>query len=185
MRLFAAVPLPEVALVQAAAILADLRERPWPVRWVRPEGLHITLKFFGDVVPERYDTIAEMMGFAISGTPALKLSLARAGAFPDLKRPRVGRLELAGDITGLVLLQDRLEQGGLQIGFPPEGRPFYPHITLGRVKEGQRLPGEAPAELEAVVGDAAFEADRVVLFESIQTEIGPKYDSRAELILGQ
>lgn len=184
MRLFAAVPLPEQALAEAGEILARLRESGWPVRWVRPEGLHITLKYFGEVVPERFDTIAEMLGFAISGAPRLPLSLAGVGAFPSLDRPRVVRLDLAGDTHGLELLQDRLERGGLRIGFPPEGRPFHPHITLGRVKEGQRLPPEAAPLLRSVRGGQPFEADRVVLYESIQADFGPSYDPRSEILLG-
>jgi len=184
MRLFAAVPLPEQALADAGAILDSLRASSWPVRWVRPEGLHITLKFFGEVVPERLDTIAEMLGFAVEGVPRLKLSLAGAGVFPDLQRPRVVRLELRGNTEGVELLQDRLERGGLRIGFPPEGRPFRPHITLGRVQEGQRLPAEASAVLTAVGARPEFEADRVVLYESFQTPHGPVYDPRAEMVLG-
>lgn len=184
MRLFAAVPLPEVPLAQAGEILAAFRDTPWPVRWVRPEGLHITLKFFGEVVPERFETIAEMIGFAVSGVPRLTLSLSGAGVFPDLQRPRVVRLELGGNSAGLELLQDRLEQGGLRIGFPPEGRPFQPHITLGRVKEGQRLPRGAAGALAGVVATPDFEVDRVVLYESLQTPFGPTYDPRAETVLG-
>ncbi len=184
MRLFAAVPLPEDTLAEAGSILAGFRATAWPVRWVRPEGLHITLKFFGEVSPDRFDTIAEMIGFAVADMPRLPLSLAGAGAFPSLHRPRVVRLELAGDTHGLELLQDRLERGGLRIGFPPEGRPFHPHITLGRVKEGQRLPPGAADHLLAVGARAAFEADRVVLFESIQADFGPTYDPRAEFLLG-
>lgn len=183
MRLFVAVPLPEAALADAGAILAGFRALPWPVRWVKPDGLHITLKFFGEVGPERLETIAEMVGFQVEGLPPFQLSLAGAGAFPDLTHPRVVRLNLAGDTSGLEVLQDRIERAGLGIGFPPEGRPFHPHITLGRVKEGQRLPREAALSLQRIPAGGVFSADRVVLFESHQTPFGPRYDARAELQL--
>lgn len=184
MRLFAAVPLPETAQADAGAILSRFQDLPWPVRWVRADGLHITLKFFGEVVPERFDTIAEMLGFAVAGVPALRLAITGVGAFPDLTRPRVIRLNLGGDTHGLELLQDRIEQGGLRIGFPPEGRPFQPHITLGRVKEAQRLPRDSTTRLAGVPAGDSFPAERVVLFESIQTTFGPRYDPRAEVMLG-
>jgi 2'-5' RNA ligase len=183
MRLFVAVPLPEAAHLEAGAILAGLRGLDWPVRWVRPDGLHITLKFFGEVAPERLDTIIEMVGFAVAGMPALRLSLAGAGAFPNATHPRVIRLDLDGQTSGLELLQDRIERGGLAIGFPPEGRPFHPHITLGRVKEGQRPPREAGQTLRRIHPGVEFVADRVVVYESHQTPGGPSYDSRAELTL--
>lgn len=184
MRLFAAVPLPPGAQAEAAEFLSRLREEPWPVRWVREDGLHITLKFFGDVIPERFDTIAEMLGFATDGMSPMQLSIAGAGAFPGMERPRVIRFDLAGDTIGLELLQDRLERGGSEIGFPPEGRPFHPHITLGRVKEGQRLPLEARGMLEGLPGLVPFQADRVVLYESLPGPLGPLYDPRLEIPLG-
>jgi 2'-5' RNA ligase len=183
MRLFVAVPLPETALVEAGAILAGFRSLEWPVRWVRPDGLHITLKFFGEVASERLDTITEMVGFAVAGLPALRLSLASVGAFPNLTHPRVIRLDLAGQTSGLELLQDRIERGGLGIGFPPEGRPFHPHITLGRVKEGLRLPREAGAIMRQVATGSEFAANKVVVYESHQTPSGPAYDPRVQLPL--
>jgi 2'-5' RNA ligase len=69
------------------------------------------------------------------------------------------------------------------MGFPPEGRPFRPHITLGRVREGHRLPPGAIDQLENVAPGTAFLADRVVLFESRLTPAGPVYGARVELVL--
>jgi len=176
--------LPAAAHAAAAAVLEQFRASDWPVRWVRPDGLHITLKFFGEVVPERFDAIEEMIGFAVRGMPPIHLTIAGAGAFPDLVRPRVLRLDLGGATNDLELLQDRLERGGLGLGFAPEGRPFHPHITLGRVKEGQRLPADAAELLGAVAPQPMFRADRVILFESLPGEMGPRYDPRLELELG-
>lgn len=181
MRLFVAVPLPPEAQAAAAESLDHLRAQEWPVRWVREDGLHITLKFFGEVMPERYDTIAEMVGFAAEEMGPMTLTIAGADVFPSLARPRVIRLDLSGDSAALELLQDRLESKGLGIGFPPEGRPFHPHITLGRVKEGQRLPGDARRVLDSVRRGEAFVADRVVLFESLASPLGPRYDPRMEI----
>ena len=139
MRLFVAVPLPPPALETAAGLLRAVRPLEWPVRWVRDDGLHLTLKFFGEVTSDRVEAIEEMVQFATAGMAPMELSLSGAGAFPSARRPRVLRLEISAG-PDLELLQDRLERGGEQIGFAPEGRPFRPHITLGRVKEGQRLP---------------------------------------------
>ena len=183
MRLFVAVPLPPEAQAAAAEVLGRLRGEEWPVRWVREDGLHITLKFFGEVMPERYDTIAEMVNFAVDEMGPMTLTIAGAGVFPGMARPRVIRLDLAGDSAALELLQDRLERKGLEIGFPPEGRPFHPHITLGRVKEGQRLPAGAQKTLEAVPGGEPFFADQVVLFESQSGPFGPRYDPLLEITL--
>lgn len=183
MRLFAAVPIPDPAREQILSLLGHLREGDWPVRWVHDEGLHMTLKFFGEVAPERLDVIQEALRFAASGTGALPLQLADLGAFPSRSRPRI--LWVGLDPTPpLELLQDRIERGCEAIGFPPEGAPFQPHVTLGRVREGQRLP---PSGLAAHAGDfekVAFVAPELILYESLLTTTGPRYESRLTIDLG-
>jgi 2'-5' RNA ligase len=177
MRLFVAVPLPPPALAEAGERLRTLRALDWPVRWVRDDGLHITLKFFGEVTSDRVDAIEEVLQFATAGMAPIELSLSGGGAFPSPQRPRVLRLEVtaAGDLE---LLQDRLERAFEQIGFAPEGRPFRPHVTLGRVREGHRLPADAMRRVEELPPGVPFLADQVVLFESRQTSTGPSYAVR-------
>jgi 2'-5' RNA ligase len=183
MRLFAAVPLPAEAYEVAAARLRALRELGWPVRWVREEGLHLTLKFFGEVTTDRLDTIVEMLEFCAQGLKPITLAVTGAGVFPHARVPRVIRLDVS-PAPELELLQDRIERGGEGIGFPPEGRPFHPHITLGRVREGHRLPPGALEELMRPVARAPFVADRMVLFESRLGPRGPHYLERAVWLFG-
>jgi len=184
MRLFAAVPIPEPAAREVRGVLDALVAQGWPVRWIGPDGLHVTLKFFGEVLPERCGTIAEMLGFAAQGVAPFTLGVRRAGGFPDLLRPRVLHLELTHE-SGLEVLQERIERGGERIGFPPEGRPFQAHITLGRVREGHRLPADARAYLEGISSIPAVRADRMVLFESTLGggRQGPTYHPRSEVVL--
>lgn len=182
MRLFAALPIPTPAQEEVAAFLHGLAALGWPVRWVSEEGLHLTLKFFGEVTPDRLDAIAEMLGFSVDGVGSIPLSVVGGGAFPDRHHPRVLRLDLSRH-PSLDLLQDRVERGADRIGFPPEGRPFQPHVTLGRVREGHRLPAGAMERLEAVPATSSFHADRVVLFESCPGRRGPTYEARSEFVL--
>ena len=182
MRLFAGIPIVDEARREIVALLARLRERDWPVRWVREEGLHLTLKFFGEVAPERFEVIEEAVRFAAQGTGALALGLDQLGAFPSAARPRVLWLGIAGP-SALELLQDRLERGGEAIGFPPEGTPFQPHVTLGRVREGHRLPPRALDDFEEQYARVPFVGSRLVLYESVLTTGGPRYDSRLTLEL--
>jgi 2'-5' RNA ligase len=182
MRLFVAVPLPAEAQAQAGDLLRKLSDLEWPVRWVRPEGLHVTLKFFGEVTSDRVEPIEELVQFATRGMNPIELVPGGAGAFPSRQHPRVLRLEL-GAGPDLELLQDRLERGGEEIGFAPEGRPFRPHITLGRVREGHRMPAGAIDRLEGFPVGSPFLVDRVVLFESTLTRTGPTYGVRIEQTL--
>ncbi len=182
MRLFIAVPLPAHARDEAGRLLHELRGLDWPVRWVRNDGLHLTLKFFGEVTTDRVEAIEELVQRATRGMRPVEMMLRAGGAFPSRERPRVLRLEVDAG-PDLELLQDRLETGGVDIGFPPEGRPFRPHITLGRVREGHRLPAGAMDRLESVDHGAPFLADRVVLYESRLTPEGPTYGARVEQVL--
>jgi 2'-5' RNA ligase len=184
MRLFAAVPLPETGRSECAKVLAEARASGWPVRWVKDDLAHITLKFFGEVAPERLDVIAEAVQAAASGAEPMSLRLQSLGAFPTFRRPRVVWLGVEAPPT-LELLKDRVERFAEGIGFPPEGVPFRPHVTLGRVREGQRLPHGALESCAIEAEGVPFVADTVVLFESSLTSTGPEYAPRLSLTLGR
>jgi 2'-5' RNA ligase len=184
MRLFAAVPIPDPARGQILHLLGQLRDGDWPVRWVHDEGLHMTLKFFGEVAGERLDVIIEALRFAADGAAALSLKLGPLGAFPSRSRPRILWVGIEAP-SSLELLQDRIERGSEAIGFPPEGTPFQPHVTLGRVREGQRLPPRGLDDHAESVEPVPFVARDLVLYESVLTTTGPRYESRLILNLGE
>jgi 2'-5' RNA ligase len=182
MRLFAGIPILDDARREILALLGRLREGDWPVRWVHDEGLHLTLKFFGEVAPERFDVIEEAVRIAGRDTGALHLRLDGVGAFPSMVRPRVLWVGIDAP-PALELLYDRLARGGEAIGFAPEGAPFRPHVTLGRVREGHRLPsGELEAAAQSL-GAESFLARQLVLYESVLTTHGPRYEARLVLEL--
>jgi 2'-5' RNA ligase len=182
MRLFTALPLPDPARDAIAGMLDQLRRCDWPVRWVRRDGLHVTLKFYGEVAPERLEVIEESVRFAARGAPPIPLRVTDLGAFPNRSRARVLWVGLEAP-SALELLQDRLERSGEEIGFPPEGAPFHAHVTLGRVREGHRLPSRAVEEFQGMVERVPFLAEQLVLYESLLTPEGPRYVPRLTLPL--
>jgi 2'-5' RNA ligase len=182
MRLFAAVPIPDPARGQILDLLADLRSGDWPVRWVHDEGLHLTLKFFGEVGSDRLDVIAEAIRFAAAGAGPQALALGELGAFPSRSRPRILWVGVHAP-PSLELLQDRIERGSEAIGFAPEGTPFKPHVTLGRVREGQRIPSRGLDAHADRLQPMPFVAEQLVLYESVLTTGGPRYESRLTLDL--
>ncbi|HYF39642.1 MAG TPA: RNA 2',3'-cyclic phosphodiesterase [Gemmatimonadales bacterium] len=184
MRLFAGVPIPDPARGQILQLLGHLRQGDWPVRWVHDEGLHMTLKFFGEVAAERLDVIIEALRFAANGAGALSLRLGGLGAFPTRSRPRILWVGIEAP-PSLELLQDRIERGAEAIGFPPEGTPFQPHVTLGRVREGQRLPARSLDDHAGSLEPVPFVAGELVLYESVLTTGGPRYESRLTVNLGE
>lgn len=137
MRLFVAVNLPEHIRHEIWQTAAPLREAGLPVKWVAPESLHVTLKFLGEVASGREADIRARIDDAVAGTKRFAMGIGQFGAFPTEKGPRVVWVGCEG-VPPLELLQHRLEQGLAALGFPLEGRPFRPHVTLGRAKRDAR-----------------------------------------------
>ncbi len=182
MRLFAAVPVPPPARDALGALLDDLRALDWPVRWVRSEAMHLTLKFFGEVPAERLAPIADALRDAVRGTGPLPLTLTGLGAFPTARRARVLWVGLDAP-PALELLQDRVERACAPLGFPVEGAPFRPHLTIGRVRDGGKLSPPALKRLREETLDKRFLVKQVVLFESETGPGGSIYHARVTLPL--
>jgi 2'-5' RNA ligase len=178
-RLFVALNLPDgvrQALWEAAA---PVRELGLPIKWVRAEGIHVTLKFLGEVPDAREPELRAALGRAAAGGRALPLVVGGFGAFPDLERPRVIWAGLEPD-PGLELLQHRVEQEFMPLGFPAEGRPFRPHLTLGRAARDAR-PRPCDGLEETLVGlrhqDMAL-VGAVDLMQSVLQSAGAVYQIR-------
>jgi 2'-5' RNA ligase len=118
-------------LVEAAR---PLLESAYPIRWVVPENIHLTLKFLGDVSDERVPEIANAVDQAVLGAEAFDMSLAGFGAFPSSKRPQVVWVGVEANAV-LQGLQERIESVLTELRFPRETRAFHPHLTLGRARK--------------------------------------------------
>jgi 2'-5' RNA ligase len=137
-RLFIAIELPEAVLKAVSRFQTDLKKviPPRAARWARPEGTHLTLKFLGDVPADRLPELSEALRRAAGGHHPLQLSVQGSGCFPNLDRPRVVWLGVAGELEALRSLQGGVEQQIAPLGFPPEERGFNPHLTLARTAQG-------------------------------------------------
>jgi len=135
-RTFVAIELDETINAALAGLQGQLKaEVPQgSVRWVKPGGIHLTLKFLGDVPANRIEEIERALTQACAGFPAFSLSVGGLGCFPNPRRPRVlwvGVQEESGILSRLEkAIQDEMEK----LGFPPEGRKFHAHLTLGRTQ---------------------------------------------------
>jgi 2'-5' RNA ligase len=107
----------------------------------------------------------------------MSLRFTTIGAFPDHRRPRVLWLGLEAP-PALELLKDRVERASEAIGFAPEGVPFRSHVTLGRLRDGQRLPPGAIERIAVEPARSHFTVRQAVLYESELTPAGPRYSSR-------
>lgn len=110
------------------------------VRWVRTEGIHLTLKFLGDRTQEQVEDIRRTLAdWAAEGAP-LDLEVVGAGAFPDLRRPRVLWAGVKDDTNRLAGWVHRLEADLAKLDVRPEDRPFSPHLTLARLRDPLSAP---------------------------------------------
>jgi 2'-5' RNA ligase len=146
MRAFLAVDPPEEIFNEIIKIQERLKKTiGGDIRWVRPEGIHLTLKFFGYVYQSDVANISLVVKNNVANMKALMLNVRNLGAFPSLNRPRVLWLGLDGDTDALISLQVEIDTGFQEYGFKKEERPFRPHLTLARIKEPRGLDGLAEA----------------------------------------
>lgn len=167
MRLFIALtPPPDVQRVVWEAF-APLRARKLPVKWVAPENVHLTLKFLGQVADGREAEIIGALAPAVRGTRTITLMVRGAGAFPHARAPRVVWAGVEPD-PAIEILADRIERGCAPLGFPTEGRPFRPHLTLGRAQRDARARDWAGVAelLDGITVDAAAVLEGVDLVRS-------------------
>jgi len=178
-RLFVALNLPAPVREALWAATARARDLGLPVKWVRGEGLHLTLKFLGDVADEREPELAAALTRAAAGARGLALALGGFGVFPDFRRPRVVWVGITPE-PGLEILQHRVEQEFAPLGFPTEARAFRPHITLGRAARDARPA--ALTGLEEALGRLEFAETALVsaldLMQSTLQSGGPVYHVR-------
>ena len=181
-RAFVAVDISNEARAALAGVIERLKERGLSgVRWVRPEAIHLTLKFLGEIEDSQVEGCLSAMERAAPGTGALNLALSEIGAFPNFKSPSVIWVGVKGDLDPLQELQSRIDQGIYStIGLPEEKREFSPHLTLGRVRENasgdeHRRIGEALAGV-ALDADVSWKVSKVNLIRSTLKPSGAVYD---------
>ena len=167
-RAFLAIPVSAEVIAESGRIIQQLTPcGGGDVKWVDPQQLHLTLKFFGDVTHEATSDICRRVQEAIDSCPAFVAEVLGVGAFPALQRPRTIWAGVDHGADRLVILAGRMEKSLETLGYPRERRQFKPHLTLGRVK------GRGPfRELAAKIGQLQshpfgwMEVTEVVLFRS-------------------
>ena len=179
LRLFVAVDVPDDVRDALAAVVAPLRELIRGARWTPPENWHMTLKFLGSVPPTSLDAVINAVGEAAEQHTAFRARLGGLGAFPSARRVRVvwaGVEDRHDELAALARSVDR----ALADEFPPEHRPFAPHLTLARFKEQAALP---PDLLETAVTSRPFRVGAVRLYRSHLQRPVARYEILREIRL--
>lgn len=180
-RAFLAADPPREVLDEIDRIQDRLRKAiQGDIRWVRPEGIHLTLKFFGAISESDVANISQAVKNTTSDVKPFTLGIRRVGAFPDVKRPRVLWLGMDGDVEILIRLQKKVDAELQTYGFEKEERSFKPHLTLARIREPRGVIGLAKI-MEKSEGYAAgsFSVAGLNLFKSDLTPKGAVYTKLA------
>jgi RNA 2',3'-cyclic 3'-phosphodiesterase len=177
------VPIAEPALREAQRLQASLGERVGGVRWARPETLHLTVHFFGNVDDLRAATAVDAVVPVASDMPRFEVELGHLGAFPPHGTPRVLWLGPSHDVAPLTALALECATVLRDAGFDVEARPYHPHCTLGRPRWS--WTDDARVAWASVMAEPAavmrFTATRLVLYESRPAPGGAVYTERSVL----
>jgi RNA 2',3'-cyclic 3'-phosphodiesterase len=175
-RAFIAIDLPESVKSFLSEAQEALKSYGFGVKWVRPQNIHLTLKFLGDTATADTDKIAEAMTLAARNCPIVSLTAKGVGVFPNARRPRVIWAGLNGQVEALVNLQQMLNAHLADLGFATDTRGFKSHLTLGRVK-GKIASDRMIAAIDKLkeFESELFETHEVVLFKSELRPSGAVY----------
>lgn len=171
MRAFVAIfPPPKVrkeALASARRLPPDDR-----VRWTRPENVHLTLKFLGDIREENLDDLRAALGEVCAGHAPFDVALAGLGAFPSTRRAKVLWAGVGAGSGRLRSLAADIDAALVPLSFEREKRLYAPHLTLGRVR-GRPVSLDLPSG----AGEIGFRVRQVELMESTLTPKGAIYET--------
>ena len=184
MRTFIAIEIPNEIKTWLAALQDDLRRAEADVSWTRPENIHLTLKFLGEIADRQSDEIAAICADTAAQFQPFRLTLSAPGAFPNWRQPRVLWAGLDGEAENARRMQARLEEQLAAAGFAREEKAFRLHLTIGRVKSNRN------ARQLLALADAyrlpalSFIVREMVLMKSELHPAGARYTPLARASLG-
>jgi 2'-5' RNA ligase len=175
-RSFVAIEIPPEVKTFLSDISRRLQGFGGDVRWTRPEGIHITLKFLGNIKPDLIDVLRDALTPLFAQRMRFPLSVQGTGGFPDMRRPRVLWAGLNDPDQALVPLAAQVDTALESLGFAKERRPFNPHLTLARFRSLKRSSDliQAATRMASIEGPA-FTAHEAALFQSILKPTGAEY----------
>lgn len=190
LRTFIAIELPhdiQAQIHQQQQSLAQILDDP-PIRWVKPESIHLTLKFLGEITPAKAKEIGDGLGVEVKDFSAASVVVGGLGCFPNFNRPRVVWVGLIEERNILKQLQAHLDDWLESLGFNPEKRGFSPHLTIGRVHRSvnarQRKSLGDQIQSQHIPSLGQFKAEAVHLFKSDLKSTGAVYTRLATGSLG-
>ena len=176
LRAFVAVEMPVPVREALEEVQSGLKQLNIRARWVRPENIHLTLKFLGNIPAGHVPSIGEVLRVVARAHGRFSLAAAGVGVFPDMRRPKVIWVGLTSRPEALTPLQQDLDGRLAALGFPREAKSFRGHLTIGRFR-AEGLPGPVADAVKryAAVPFGTFAVEEIILLKSYLQPEGPLY----------
>lgn len=186
-RTFVAVSIVEDVVGRIERLVQNLSRGVEGVKWVPPDKLHFTLKFLGEVEDIDLHEVCTSVAGVTQGLDPFDVLVAGAGAFPSTRRPRTVWVGASTGQEKLIALQKAVDRPLRKLGFPRETRRFTPHVTVGRIRQGNptlsRLTEHLLENADCDLG--VTPVDQVCVFSSELRPDGPEYHVLGRAPLGR
>jgi 2'-5' RNA ligase len=176
-RVFCAIELPSLVLEKISEHINRLRAAApdSPASWSRPENVHLTLKFIGEIAPGRVGNLSEAAAAAVAGFSPFEILIKDTGSFPKHGTPRVFWIGV-DDYSGMLAqLQAKLDEECLRLGFAKEARAFNPHLTIARGRKPQGARALAAAHKEMGFASTDVRVSELTVIRSELSSKGSNY----------
>ena len=186
MRTFIAIQIPDIVKSELIQITDKLKSSRADLKWVKPEGIHLTLKFLGNIDEQKATEVKEVLNKVVKAEVPFEIRLEGLGAFPKPAFPRVIWAGVKEGAQNTINLAKNLEEQLEKIGFEKERRSFYPHLTLGRLRSPQNK-GKLSNLLESTKfkSSSIIKVARLNLIQSTLTPTGAIYTVLYQAELGR
>ncbi len=175
-RTFFAIEIPDTIILKLKQIQDKIKAHDFSIKWVKPENIHLTIRFLGDIESSDVEHIGDLAENVVKSFESVSICAKGIGAFPNLRRPRVVWAGLAGQIDILQQLKENFDSAFETAGIPREGIKFKGHLTLGRIKKNfdTRKFSEVIQEHQEFKSES-FKSDSIVFYKSDLKPTGPVY----------
>lgn len=181
MRAFIAIEIPDDVRLKVVGLISRLKSAGVLAVWVRPEQIHLTLRFFEAIEPEAAAALSADLRETLRLKPTFTLSVEGLGAFPDSRKPRVLWIGAHPSEGPLLEVQALCEASAQRVGIRAAPRSFRPHLTIGRIRDWRRAgPVEAAVKRESRFSGGTIAVERVTLFSSVLGAQGAQHTKLEE-----
>jgi len=176
LRLFVAMDVPDGLRQSLGKAMEETAASATGLQWVRPENVHFTMKFLGNVEEEKLPALKKSLRDLADSQAATDISIGGYGVFPSARRARVFWLGLKDGTEQLKELARKLDKRMARLGFPAETRPWAAHVTLARLRQPRDVTEMLEAwEDQPGIKETAWRGEELVLYRSVLDRTGPVY----------